>query len=154
VTTPIEFDFIDHEHLRTVPHLVGQVEEASHDSLVTDDYSTFSFDGEDIWAHLKRNGIRVESSFMPGKPLFVQYRIFREGKEIALVETTGMYPHEEDAAAHGKLGSSIPARGYYHVHTREQNLDLLFTAIMAFARTSANDDSGGNFGLFLKKKQP
>ena len=153
LTTPYGFDFIDHEHGRTVPHLVGHEEASENNFLLIDNRYTFTFDGEDVWKHLKRNGVTVDSSFLEDKPFFVRYRIFRDGEEIAVAETASMNPHEEDEAAAGRLAAAIPARGYYRIDTAEENLDLLFTVLLAFARTAANDDRGGNYGLLFRRKR-
>ena len=153
LAAPTGFDFIDHEHGRTTAHLIGHTEDSEWDTLLIDNHSTFTFDGEDIWKHLKRNGIRVDSSFMEGKPLWPQYRIFRDDVELARVESCGAYPHEEDAETRGKLAKLVPVRGYYRIWTREENLDLLFVTILAFARSSANDDRGGNYGHLFPKKR-
>ena len=89
---------------------------------------------------------------MPGKPLWPQYRVLRDGEEIGLLESSGVHVHEEDAAQDGKLAKIIPARGYFRIQTQEKNLDLLFVVAMAFARTSALDGEGGSFGLLFGKK--
>ena len=153
LVTPTGMDFIDHEHGTTTPHLVGHEVSTDYNTILVDSHCTFTFDGEDIWDHLKRNGVSVESSFMEGKMLWPQYRILRDGEEIALVESSSAHVHEEDAAADGKLAKLMPARGFYRIRTREQNLDLLFVTVMAFARTGANDENGGNFGLLFNQKK-
>ena len=144
-------DFIDHEKGTTTPHQVGHEINTEYHSILIDNHSGFKFDGEDIWKHLKRNGVVIESSFMSGKPLWPQYRVFRDGEEIALLESSGAHVHEEDAAGDGKLAKMIPARGYFRIQTREKNLDLLFVVAMAFARTNALDGEGGSFGLLFGK---
>ncbi len=151
--SPVEFEFIDHEHNRSTPHAVGQTETSEYSSPFSDDYSTFDFDGEDIWDHIKRSGIRVESRFMEGKTGWPEYDIYREGALIAHVESSSYYVHEEDAQEKGKLRTFLPARGYYRIDTREQNLDLLFVVLLAFARTSSLDGDGGNFGLLFRRKK-
>ena len=123
-----------------------------YNSILIDNHSGFKLDGEDIWKHLKRNGIVIESSFMAGKPLWPQYRVLRDGEEIGLLESSGVHVHEEDAAQDGKLAKMIPARGYFRIQTQEKNLDLLFVVAMAFARTSALDGEGGSFGLLFGNK--
>lgn len=153
LTAPVSFDFIDHEHGRTTPHLIGQTENTEWDTLLIDNHSTFSFDGEDIWKHLKRSGITVDARFLEGKPLWTKYTICRDGREIARVESSSMYPHEEDAEARGRLGNLVPVRGFYRIWTREQNLSLLFVTLLAFARSEANDGEGGNYGLLFHKKR-
>lgn len=141
---PFGFDFIDHEHGTTTSHLIGHQEDTTWDSLFIDDHSTFTFDGEYIWKHLQRNGISVDSSLSRDNLLKVQFAIFRDGVQIARVQASSKYVHEEDAAEHGKLANSLPAFGHYRVWTTETNLDLLFTTILAFARTDATTGEGGN----------
>ena len=141
---PFGFNFIDYEHGTTTPHLIGHQENTEWDSFFIDDHSTFTFDGEFIWKHLKRNGISVDSSLSRDNLLKVQFAVYRDGVQIARVQASSRYVHEEDAADHGKLANSLPAFGHYRVWTTETNLDLLFTTILAFARTDATTAEGGN----------
>ena len=157
LTGPYGFDFIDHEHVTTTPHLVGHEEESQWDSFLVDNHYTFELDGVDVFKHLRDNGVSVETSLTSGNGrLFgTDYRILRDGVEIARAESTGRYPHEEDAAEH-KTAAAIPMQGFYRIWTRETYLDLLFVTMMAFARSGAADDKGGTRGaLFgtLKEKQ-
>ena len=145
-------DFIDHVKGTTTPHQVGHEIETDYHSILIDNHSGFRFDGEDIWKHLKRNGVVIHSSSMSGKPLWPQYRVLRDGEEIAVLQSSGVHVHEEDAAGDGKLAKMVPARGYFRIQTREKNLDLLFVVAMAFARTSALDGEGGSFGLLFGNK--
>jgi len=146
LTSPFGFDFIDHEHGKTTSHLIGHEESSEWDTLLLDNHYTFKFDGEDIWKHLKRNGIRVDSSLAGGSGRLVgtNYVIYRSDVEIARVESTSQYVHEEDAAAH-KVAGAIPVQGFYRIWTRESNLDLLFVTMLAFARSGATSDNGGNY---------
>jgi hypothetical protein len=141
------FDFIDHEHGTTAPHMVGHSEESRWDTFLIDNHYTFELDGVDVWKHLKQNGVSVETSFTAGKATAVgkEYRILRDGYEIARAESASQYPHEEDAEQH-KVAAAIPAQGFFRVWTQEQNLDLLFVTLLAFARSGAGDDRGGNYG--------
>lgn len=146
LTAPFGFDFIDHEHNTTTPHLVGHEEDTEWNSLLLDNHYTFKLDGEDIWKHLKRNGITIDSKLALNNTVTSAYRILRDGEEIAAMEATSQYVHEEDEAEH-KVAAKVPVRGFYRIHTAEKNLDLLFVAILAFARSGASDDKGGNFGM-------
>ena len=105
LTSPFGFNFIDYVHDVTKAHLVGHEESSEWNSLLIDDHHTIQFDGEDIWKHLKRNGIRVESVLGggSGKLVGVNYRIYRDDAELARVESTSQYVHEEDAEAHRPL---------------------------------------------------
>ena len=148
---PFAFDFIDHEHGTVTPHLIGHTEESQWDTLLIDNHYTVELDGVDIWKHLRDNGISVESSYRGGGngPLIgTEYHISRDGKEIAYAKLTSQYPHEEDAKEHN-IASAIPVSGFYQVWTREENLDLLFMTLVAFARSGANDDQGGNYGAIM-----
>ena len=144
LTAPFGFDFIDHEHNKTTAHLVGHEESSEWNSLIVDNHHTITFDGEDIWKHLKRNGIRVDSRLGggSGKLVGVNYVIYRNEVELARVESTSQYVHEEDAEAH-KIATAVPAQGFFRIWTRERNLDLLFVTLLAFARTEASADNGG-----------
>ena len=48
-----------------------------------------------------------------------------------------------------KVAGAIPIQGFFRVWTREENLDLIFVTLLAFARSGASDDRGGNFGAVL-----
>lgn len=144
LTAPFGFDFIDHEHGKTTPHLVGHEEETDWGaSLLLDNHYTFSFDGQDIWKHLKKNGVTVESS-LTGLAR-TEYKILRDGQPIAVAVSSSQNVHEEDEEAKSKLASLVPAHGFYRVSTTETDLSLLFVVLLAFARSSATDDRGGNF---------
>ena len=145
MTSPFGFDFIDHEHGKTTAHLVGHEESSEWDSLIIDNHYTFKFDGEDIWKHLKRNGIRVDSTLGggSGKLIGTNYTIYHNDLAIARVETTSKYVHEEDAEAHKVLGA-VPVKGFFRIWTGVKDLELLFITLLTFARTEASADNGGN----------
>ena len=136
-----EFDFIDHKNGKTTPHLVGNAEESQWNSLLIDNNYTFKFDGQDVWKHLRQNGITLNSRFGKAEGIMPSYSICRNGEEIAYAENTSQYVHEEDALQH-KVSSKVPIQGFYRVHTREKNLDLLFTILVAMARSGATDERG------------
>jgi len=150
LTAPFGFDFIDHEHGTTTPHMVGHSEESQWDSFLIDNHYTFELDGVDVFRHLKENGVTVKSSLSAGngRAVGTNYRIFRGDVEIGRAESASQYPHEEDAEQH-KVAAAIPVQGFYRVWTREQNLDLLFVTLLAFARSGAIDDKGGAFGAIV-----
>lgn len=150
LTMPYKFDFTDHEHGITTPHLVGHEEQTQWGSALLDNHNTFDFDGVDVWKHLRQNGISVDTNYTVGEATLVgmKYRILRDGVEIARAEQTSQYPHEDDESQH-KVAGALPVRGFFRIWTGEQNLDLLFVTLMAFARTEAADDRGGNYGAIL-----
>ena len=150
VTTPFSFDFIDHEHGTTTPHLVGHQEANKGRSLLLDQHYTFELDGEEIWKHLKRHGITVDTERMEGA-IWPRYRVCRDGEEIAVLETSGPYVHEEDAEQHS-VANKVAVPGYYRVWTREETLDAVFMAAFAFARSGALNDEGGTFGKMIRQE--
>ena len=148
LTGPFGFDFIDHEHGTSTPHLVGHSEESEWDTFLIDNHYTFELDGVDVFRHLKQNGVHVETSLGgDGRLGAVSCIIFRDGEEIARAVSTSQYPHEEDEAQH-KVADRVATQGFYRIWTREQNLDLLFVTLLAFARSGALDDKGGIYGAF------
>ncbi len=150
LTSAYHFDFIDHEHNVTTPHLVGH-EEATDwgDSLLLDSHNTFELDGESIWKHLRRHGVSIETERKEGT-IMPCYRVSRDGEEIALIESSSQFVHEEDAEAHSVM-SKVPVPGYYRIWTREETLDVVFVAALAFARSGALNDEGGGFGKMARQ---
>lgn len=143
LTAAFGFDFIDHEHGVTTPHLVGHEEDTDWgNSLLLDNHFTFTFDGKDIWKHLKKNGITVQSS-LTGLAR-TEYQILRDGALIATAVSSSQNVHEEDEAEKSKLASLVPVQGFYRITTTESDLQLLFVTLLAFARSGATDDRGGN----------
>lgn len=138
-----KFDFIDHEHNKNTPHLVGHAEETDWNSLLIDNNYTFSFDGKDVWKQLRKLGVTIDSRFGGGEGIMPCFTIRKDGEELAYAEKTSQYPHEEDAEKH-KVASKMPVQGFYRVRTREKNLDLLFLIMVAIARSGATDERGGS----------
>lgn len=138
-----EFDFIDHENNKTIKHLVGHTEEMDWNSLLIDNNYTFTIDGQDVWMHLRKIGVTIDSRFGKAQGVMPSYTIRKDGEELAYAENTSQYAHEEDAEEH-KAVSKIPVQGFYRVHTREKNLDLLFMILVAMARSGATDERGGS----------
>ena len=132
-------------------HLVGHEEETERaNSLLLDNHYTFDFDGKDIWKYLKENGIgvrteRVEGTIMP------RYRVSRGDREIAVIECSSYYVHEEDADQHS-VASKMPVPGFYRIRTRQENLETVFVTAVAFARSGALNDEGGTYGKILRDK--
>ena len=135
-----EFDFIDHEHNKTVRHLIGHTEETDWNSLILDNNYSFTFDDKDVWKQLRQLGVTINSRLNGVMP---SYTICLNGDEIAFAESTGQYVHEEDAEEH-KVANKVPVQGFYRVRTNEKNLDLLFVILVAMARSGATDERGGS----------
>ena len=142
LTTPFGFDFIDHEHGKTTPHLIGHPEETDWNMLLIDNNFTVSFDGKDVWKQLRKIGVSLDARMGEAKGVMPSYTIRKDGEELAYAESTSQYVHEEDEEKH-KIASKVPVQGFYRVRTREKNLDLLFTILVAMARSGATDERGG-----------
>lgn len=138
-----EFDFIDHENNKTIKHLVGHAEEMDWNSILVDNNYTFTIDGQDVWKHLRKIGVTIDSRFGKAQGVMPSYTIRKDGEELAYAENTSQYAHEEDAEKH-KVADKVPVQGFYRVHTREKNLDLLFMILVAMARSGATDERGGS----------
>ena len=143
------FDFIDHEHGVTTPHLVGHEEETEVNAFLLDNHYTFDLDGEEIWKTLKRNGISVDTERQEGS-VWPRFRVSRDGEEIAILEATSNHVHEEDEEKH-KVLKKIAVKGFYRIWTREENLDAVFLTAMAFGRSGALNDEGGDFGKMMRQ---
>ena len=143
------FDFIDHEHGTTTAHLVSGTEETENNFILFDNHYTFDFDGEDVWKHLKRNGISVETERQEGT-VWPRFRVSRDGEEIAIMEATSQHVHEEDEEQH-KVMKKLAVQGFYRIWTREENLDVVFITAMAFARSGALNDEGGTYGKMMRQ---
>lgn len=137
------FDFIDHENNKTTKHLVGHAEEMDWNSILVDNNYTFTIDGQDVWKHLRAVGVTIDSRFGQAQGVMPSYTIRKDGEELAYAENTSQYVHEEDAEEH-KVASKLPVQGFYRIHTREKNLDLLFMVLVAMARSGATDERGGS----------
>lgn len=138
-----EFDFIDHENNKTIKHFVGHTEEMDWNSILVDNNYTFTIDGQDVWKHLRKIGVTIDSRFGKAQGVMPSYTIRKDGEELAYAENTSQYAHEEDAEKH-KIAGKVPVQGFYRVHTREKNLDLLFMILVAMARSGATDERGGS----------
>ncbi len=138
-----EFDFIDHEKNQTAHHLIGHTEETDWNSVLIDNHSTFTLDGTDIWKHLRSAGITIDSRFGEAEGIAPSYDIRKDGEHLAYAENTSQYVHEEDAEQH-KVASKIPNPMFFRIFTDEKNLDLLFTVLVAIARSGATDERGGS----------
>jgi hypothetical protein len=139
-----EFDFIDHERNRTTHHLIGHTEETDWNSVLIDNYSTFTLDGMDVWKHLQSIGVTIDSRLDKAEGgIGPSYDIRKDGEQLAYAENTSQFVHEEDAEQH-KVVSKIPNKMFFRIFTHEKNLDLLFMILVAIARSSATDERGGS----------
>ena len=107
--------------------------------------------------YCKTKALNLQTFFSALAPLHSGQRIFgpglplglRGGQEIAVIESSGQFVHEEDDKAHSVMNKAAVS-GFYRIWTREENLDAVFITAMAFARTGALNDVGGAFGKQIR----
>ena len=70
LTAPFGFDFIDHEHNKITPHLIGHEESTDWGGgLLLDNHYTFTFDGEDIFICHGYSATRNGTAFLIQRPI-------------------------------------------------------------------------------------
>ncbi|MBP5592904.1 MAG: DUF3592 domain-containing protein [Clostridia bacterium] len=129
---PREFQFVNHYSGKTTTHKVTRPADVG-DNSVFSTTSTIKFDGVNIWDYLHKAGIRIKTDLTSILPR-IRYTILLAGEQIARVETSSKYVHEEDEE---NKTIKIPVeRYYYRIWTRELDLDLLFLAVFAISETN------------------
>ncbi|MBQ6267404.1 MAG: DUF3592 domain-containing protein [Clostridia bacterium] len=94
--------------------------------------SSFKFDGENVWDVLHDKGLRMETNLRSKFPNLVYY-VTKNGLLFALIETSGKYVHEDEAAQH-KL--NVPSGNlYYRFWTASDDFETLFLTIFAISET-------------------
>ena len=127
-----EYTFTDHENGRSRKFLVSKTVTSSSDApWVLDNHSTFSLNGEDVWKSLHENGIEIETGL---SGLKWSYEIYRDGVQVAHIESSGRLVHEEDAEKGGML-SGVPSQGFFRIWTDEKDLSAVFLCCFAIGRT-------------------
>ena len=131
VLTDSEYEFVNHETGERTRHMVGKsVTSESDRFLALDNYSTFTFDGVNIWKVLHKNGVKIKTDF---DGVLRVYRIYFNETEIAFAKTSGRYVHEDEAEEH-KV--NLPIQGFFRVWTSDANPDIVFLALFAISRTN------------------
>lgn len=75
--------------------------------------------GSSFWDSLHDLGIRLQTNMRSKFPNFT-YEISKDGSAFAVIETSGKYVHEDEAAEH-KMNVSV-GRYYYRVWTNSRGL--------------------------------
>lgn len=126
------YSFIDHTTGRTVEHEVGHIVTQTYNDNRWSASSWFKFDGQNVWDLLHARGLRLQTN-MRSKFPNVTYEISSSGLPFAVIETSGKYVHEDEAAEH-KLNLPI-GRFYYRVWTNTRDFETLFLTIFAISET-------------------
>ncbi|MBP5372632.1 MAG: DUF3592 domain-containing protein [Clostridia bacterium] len=130
---PREFEFVNHYTNTTATHKVTRPFDTSFNNEVFSTTSTIKFDGANIWEYLHKAGIRIDTDLTSVFPK-IRYIISLAGEEIARVETSSQYVHEEDEE--GKKIKMPIGRYYYRIWTKELDLELLFLTVFAISETN------------------
>ena len=126
------FTFSDHTTGNVAEHQVGHTVTTTYNDNGWSASSWFKFDGKNIWDCLHDRGIRLQTDVTSKFPN-VTYEISKDGSAFALIETSGKYVHEDEAANH-KLNLPV-GRYYYRVWTNSRDFETLFLTIFAISET-------------------
>ena len=126
------FEFRNHVNGGVSEHEVGHTMTQSYDNNGWTASSWFKFDGRNVWDLLHDRGVRIRTN-MRSKFPNITYEISKDGQAFALLETSGKYVHEDEAAEH-KLNVPV-GRYYYRVWTNTRDFENLFLTIFAISET-------------------
>ena len=126
------FEFSNHVNGGVTEHEVGHTTTQTYDNNGWTAKSWFKFDGKNVWDELHDRGIRLQTDMRSKFPNFI-YEVSRDGQAFAILETSGKYVHEDEAAEH-KLNVPM-GRYYYRVWTNSRDFDTLFLTIFAISET-------------------
>ena len=126
------YSFIDHTTGRTVEHEVGHTVTQTYNDNGWSASSWFKFDGQNVWDLLHARGLRLQTNMRSKFPNFT-YEISSGGLPFAVIETSGKYVHEDEAAEH-KMNLPI-GRFYYRVWTNTRDFETLFLTIFTISET-------------------
>ena len=94
--------------------------------------SSFRFDGQNIWDLLHERGLRLVTDLHSIFPNLI-YSVTKDGEKYALIESTGIYVHEEDEEKHKFV--IPPGKMYYRCWTESDDLETLFLVMFAISET-------------------
>ncbi len=126
------FEFRNHLTGSTAEHEVGHTVTATQGNEFFSVKSSFKFDGRDVWDTLHDKGLRLRTDLRSKFPRMT-YDAARNGAAFAKIETSSIYIHEDEEAAHA---AAIPAGSmYYRVWTNSNDFDTLFLTVFAISET-------------------
>ena len=126
------FEFSNHVTGGVAEHEVGHTMTQSYNDNGWSAKSWFKFDGKNVWDELHDRGIRLQTNMRSKFPNFT-YEVSKDGRAFAILETSGKYVHEDEAAEH-KLNVPV-GRYYYRVWTNTRDFETLFLTIFAISET-------------------
>ncbi len=126
------FEFSDHTTGSVTVHEVGHTVQQAYNDEFFSVKGWFKIDGKNIWDLLHERGLRMSTDIIGSFPKLT-YEVARDGEPFAIIETSGQYVHEDEAAMHSL---NIPVgRYYYRVWTNTDDFETLFLAIFAFSES-------------------
>ena len=126
------FLFTNHVTGTSQQHEISHVGTVSYNDEVFSQRSGFKFDGKSVWDLLHEKGLRFTTDILSKFPKVI-YDVSKNGEPYAIIESSSKYVHEEDEAQHA---ITIPVgMFYYRFWTNSEDLDTLFTAVMAVSET-------------------
>ena len=132
IAGPRLFEFTDHTTGLSQQHDVGHVTTQTYNNEFFSMKSWFKYDGKNIWDELHERGLRMSTNVFGNIPNLT-YKIARNGKAFAWIETSSMYVHEEDEAQH-KI--AIPyGRYYYRIWTNSSDMETVFLTVFAISES-------------------
>ncbi len=126
------FEFSNHVNGGVAEHEVGHTMTQTYNDNGWSAKSWFKFDGKNVWDELHDRGIRLQTNMRSKFPNFT-YEVSKDGRAFAILETSGKYVHEDEAAEH-KLNVPV-GRYYYRVWTNTRDFETLFLTIFAISET-------------------
>ncbi len=126
------FEFYDHTTGSAEMHEIGHTITNSYNDEFLSITSSFKFDGKSIWDVLHERGLRLTTD-MRSKFPWIAYFVAKDGKPFAVIETSGKYVHEDEAAEH-KL--TVPVgKFFYRCWTASEDLETVFLTVFAVSET-------------------
>ncbi len=126
------FEFRDNTRGTVTEHEVGHTMTQSYNDEFFSVSSWFKFDGKNVWDVLHERGMRMTTNLRSKFPNLI-YEVSKDGAPFAIIETSGKYVHEDEAAEH-KVNIPV-GRYYYRVWTNSGDLETLFLTIFAISET-------------------
>ena len=126
------FEFNNHITGSVKEHQVGHTTTQNYNDEFFSATSWFKFDGENIWNLLHSRGIRIKTNMRSKFPNLV-YEVSKDGNPFTVIETSGKYVHEDEAAEH-KINIPV-GRYYYRFWTQSSDMESLFLTIFAISET-------------------
>ena len=126
------FEFVNHVNGATEEHDVGHTVTQSYNDEFFSVSSWFKFDGRNIWDVLHERGLRMNTNLRSKFPNLI-YEVSRNGAPYAIIETSGKYVHEDEAAEH-KMNVPV-GRYFYRIWTNSNDLETVFLTVFAISET-------------------